>query len=190
MSSAPAPKKAKKAKKAKKRADEEEPREPSRVLNIGGLPHGLNPLDPFHDMVTKFDDDIVKMTAPARDLVAPGKLPGKVCNSKIAEIVFRTPEAAQKAHDMIVGRVAAYGSKYDIYLSDPGPATKRFREVLGDEPSKDFAFEVYNGDVCLCPVAQDTCELGPDSPYYVGSWNNARLRECLATMKWASFYLE
>ena len=180
MSAEPAPKKARKAKKARKRA-EEEPREPSRVLNIRGLPHGVNPLESFRDMFTQFDDDIME---PVKALQVPG------CERKIAEIIFRTPEAAQKAHDMIVGRVAAYGSKDDIYLNASGPATKRLREVLGDEPSENFEFEVYEGDVCLCPVAQDECELGPDSPYYVGSWNNARLRECLATMKWASFYIE
>ena len=62
MSAEPAPKKARKAKKARKRA-EEEPREPSRVLNIRGLPHGVNPLESFHDMITELDDDIVKIAS-------------------------------------------------------------------------------------------------------------------------------
>lgn len=87
------------------------------VLNVGGLPH-LDPLEPFHDMLTAFADDIVKAVAPARDLVLPGKpwIP-TVRKRKIVEIVFRTPEAARKAHDMIVGRVARVGGEYDVYLS-------------------------------------------------------------------------
>ena len=109
---------------SKKRRVASEPCERPRVLNVGGLPH-LDPLEPFHDMLTEFADDIVKAVAPARDLVLPGKPLPKVRKGKIVEIVFRTPEAAQKAHDMIVGRVARVGGEYDVYLSDPGPATKR-----------------------------------------------------------------
>ena len=90
-----------------------------RVLNVGGLPH-LDPLEPFLDMLTVFADDIVKAVAPARDLVLPGKpWHPTVRKRKIVEIVFRTPEAAQKARDMIVGRVARVGGEYDVYLSHP-----------------------------------------------------------------------
>ena len=49
-----------------------EPGERRRVLNIEGLPHS-NPLEAFDDMLTEFAADIVKATAPARDLLLPGK---------------------------------------------------------------------------------------------------------------------
>lgn len=88
-----------------------------RVLNIEGLPHS-NPLEAFDDMLTEFADDIVKATAPARDLLLPGKPQPAVRKSKIAEVLFRTPEAAERARCMIAGRAARVGGEYGVYLSD------------------------------------------------------------------------
>ena len=140
----------------------------------------LNPLDPFNDMVTQLSRSIIKMTAPERDLVAPGKHPAGARCRKIAEIVFRTPEAAQKAHDMIAGRDAPHGSKYDIQLSRRGPATKRIYSVLGNRPSEDFGFEVRDGQAFLTRS---------ESHHHIGKFD-AQLQACLATMTWASFAIK
>ncbi len=177
---------------AAKRARTEEPYEGSRILHVGQLPC-LDTLEPLRDVLEGGCLTLDASLNPEPDSSFFGGTYGHV------DIEFSTAEAARAAFETLSGRVAD-GKALTVQLGSPLPTTAALRKILDEEPHDDFIFVIgtgsKDGTQQAYVVHQDDVEsrdpehvkkliLGErKDSYFVGELD-ARLRACLAGLKWA-----
>lgn len=181
---------------AKKARVEAEPYEESKVLHVGQLP-AHNTLDPIRDALC---DDCLLIEAGLNHEPGSrefGKTYGHV------DIHFFSVEGAQAACKKLSGRVVE-GRILTVQLGSPLPTTKKLREIVDEEPTEDHYFVIGETDegkqafvvhqVNFEGVASKEDHLvrhllhKERECYFVGELN-ARLRACLACMKWKDLLL-
>ena len=168
-----------------------EPYEESKVLHVGQLPH-RNTLDPIQDVL---DDDCLLIEAGLNH--EPGTSGFGMTYGHV-DIHFFSVKGAQAALKKLSGRVVE-GRILTVQLGSPLPTTKKLREIVDEEPTEDFYFVIGETDEGKQAfVVHENNFKGVESKeshlvrhllheekecYHVGELD-ARLRACLASMKW------